>query len=271
LWRLQRAGLGLVGAAQDGVRPHRGRCIADFVHREAVAEGRGLEGRVGWFGRARPAAPTSTPSSSTPPSATPQHHMAFVPGDGRDKGRTLYVDAFNQGRIMDTADVENMFRRLGVREENLEQRLPRTHPRDLFARMLRNLVVAHRPPDDLVGLARWRAWWSGGRRCCCCACRSCVRFSEKRTKMPRCSSMRSRSTVTDGPLPLAYFILERRASSLCPPRVRTANLFPVPPPHPWTLGQFRSSPHVLLHPLHPDKIGLRLWVRIADSFRRVVT
>ena len=47
--------------------------------------------------------------------------------------------------------VEAMLHRLGVRDANLEERLPTTRPREIFARMLRNLVVAHRPPDVMRG------------------------------------------------------------------------------------------------------------------------
>jgi regulator of sirC expression with transglutaminase-like and TPR domain len=70
------------------------------------------------------------------------------------KARMLYIDVFNSGRFLDSAELHQLLQRLGVREDRWEERLPTTRPRDLFARMLRNLVVAHRPPDDMRMMQR---------------------------------------------------------------------------------------------------------------------
>jgi len=79
----------------------------------------------------------------------PGHFLLRCYAGPGSKSRMLYVDVFNSGRFLDSAALHNMLQRLGVREDKWEERLPTTRPRDLFARMLRNLVVAHRPPDEM--------------------------------------------------------------------------------------------------------------------------
>lgn len=81
----------------------------------------------------------------------PGHFLLRCYAGPASKVRMLYIDVFNSGHCLDSAALHVMLHRLGVREDRWEERLPTTRPRDLFARMLRNLVVAHRPPDDL----RW--------------------------------------------------------------------------------------------------------------------